>query len=155
DHKNQDGQTPLHVSRSKEISQLLLASKANVNAKNETGSTPLHNAVGAPDSKELVELLLNKGAEVNAVDNIGQSPLFRAVLALDKQTIELLIAYGADVNAKDSQGKTPLDLLAKPATFPARALPAQPPPGVLPTPGVRLRRDNVQQSSSADEIAAM
>ena len=47
-----------------------LADGADVNAKDDNGSTPLHPAA-ANDHKELAELLIEKGANVNAKDGIG------------------------------------------------------------------------------------
>ena len=115
-----------------------LAAGADVNAKDDGESTPLHNAaseghkeiaelliakgadVNAKDgwlrtslhfatTKEIAELLIDKGADVNAKDNGESTPLHKTSLEGHKETAELLIAKGADVNAKDEDGKTPLD----------------------------------------------
>ena len=87
----------------------LLADGANVNAKNDNGSTPLHNAVWI-GRKEVAELLIANGADVNAKeDENGISPLHWAVKEGHKEIIELLIDKGADVNAKSVLGRTPLD----------------------------------------------
>jgi len=64
------GQTPLHLVASfgtnpKEIAELLLSKKADVNAKDKMGMTPLHLAAGA-GNKEMVEVLLGHGADVNS-----------------------------------------------------------------------------------------
>ena len=63
--------TPLHVaagSGHKDVAELLLANKAEVNAKNNNGGTPLHWAASR-GHKDVVELLLANKAEVNAKDN--------------------------------------------------------------------------------------
>src|SRR5439155_522999 len=41
--KNEDGDTPLHLCKSKEIAELLLAKNADVKARNKSGRTPLHH----------------------------------------------------------------------------------------------------------------
>src|SRR5439155_13899405 len=150
--KNEDGDTPLHLSRSKEISELLLAKKADVKARNKSGRTPLHHAASRQGAKELVELLLSKGADVNAADDLGQTPLARAVFVRDKEDTELLIAHGADVNTRDNQGKTPLlDLLTS-----LKTIPYQGPAGIVPivaAPGLRVRPEVAQQPATAEEIA--
>jgi hypothetical protein len=75
------GQTPLHIAAfndRKEVVELLLADKADVNAKANNGSTPLHLAA-AKGNKDIVELLLEHNADVNALDKDGWSPLHSAV----------------------------------------------------------------------------
>ena len=54
-----------------------LAADADVNAKNEDGSTPLHSAV-AEGHKETAELLIAEGADVNAKNEGGSTPLHYA-----------------------------------------------------------------------------
>lgn len=52
----------------------VLDAGAAVNARDDSGQTPLHRAmaVGKP---ELVKLLIERGAEVNAIDGMGRTPL--------------------------------------------------------------------------------
>jgi ankyrin repeat protein len=92
--------TPLHYAANKEIAELLIAKGADVNAKSNTGYTPLHEAA-MWGYKEIVELLIAEGADVNAKTIGGGTPLHRAAREGHKEVIELLIAKGADVNAKD------------------------------------------------------
>ena len=54
----------------KEVVELLIAKGADVNAKNDGGYTPLHQAA-INGHKEIAELLIEKGANVNAKDGIG------------------------------------------------------------------------------------
>ena len=54
-----------------------LAAGADVNAKDDDGWTPLHQATDE-GHKEIVELLIAKGADVNATDEDGETPLDHA-----------------------------------------------------------------------------
>jgi len=118
-------QTPLHCAAfwgQKEISRLLIAKGADVNARGPEG-TPLHLSAMLGYSG-VTELLLSQGAHVDDRDDSGQTPLHKAVKMgslicydprdglfrnvdpdLDKEktdefveVIRLVIASGADVN---------------------------------------------------------
>ncbi|MDP6679983.1 MAG: ankyrin repeat domain-containing protein, partial [Verrucomicrobiota bacterium] len=85
-----------------------LTAGADVNAKTESGWTPLHEAARSA-RKEIGELLIAKGAEVNAQGQYMATPLHYAAGEGHKEVVELLIAKGADVNAKEGVGGgTPL-----------------------------------------------
>ena len=98
-----------------------LAAGADVNAKNDSGWTPLHFAILAIATgghKETVKLLIDKGAYVNAKSTGGLTPLFIAAEGGGwgedyKEIVELLLSNGADVNAKADHGMTPLHRAAK------------------------------------------
>ena len=90
----------------KDVVELLLANKAEVNAKANDGGTPLH-AAASGGNKDVVELLLASKAEVNAKDNQGMTPLHLAEIWKHADLVELLLANGADVNATDNRGGTP------------------------------------------------
>lgn len=105
--QDKDGDTPLHWAAAKDIAELLLANKAEVNAKDNRGDTPLHSAA-FNGHKDVAELLLSVGAAVTAIDIDGKTPLHLAALGGHRDVAELLLAHGADVNAKDNIGATPL-----------------------------------------------
>jgi len=85
-----DGNTPLCLMRGgRENIELLLDHKANPNAQNNEGNTPLH-----------ILVVRTKGNEQ---------------LSSQKELAELLIARGADVNIRNRQGLTPLNLYGVPA----------------------------------------
>src|ERR1035441_6479191 len=101
--KDTNGITPLYWAAdrgNKDVVELLLASKAEVNAKANDGRTPLHAASAHDDHRDVVELLLANKAEVNAKDKDGWTPLHFAALVGHKDVAELLLANRADVNAK-------------------------------------------------------
>ncbi|MCH2325509.1 MAG: ankyrin repeat domain-containing protein [Pseudomonadales bacterium] len=62
----------------------------DVNAKDESGWTPLHWAASKVHNKT-AKLLIKEGADVNAINNDGQSPLDYA----ENETFGLLIDHGA------------------------------------------------------------
>jgi ankyrin repeat protein len=105
------GERPLHLAAEKgynDVVELLLAHKAEVDAKTESGETPLYLAA-REGHKDVVELLLAHGADVNAKDkNFGRTPLHVAAVFDHKDVVELLLAHGANVNAKTNDGETPL-----------------------------------------------
>jgi serine/threonine-protein phosphatase 6 regulatory ankyrin repeat subunit B len=124
-----DGFTPLHYAArggNKEVAELLLTGKADVNAQSHYGGTPLHQAVGitphwfvrlekrpwrwAEDErrKAVAELLLAHHADVNAKDWEGRTPLHHAAATGQKGMVELLLANKADRKALDRESLTPL-----------------------------------------------
>ncbi|WP_353284266.1 ankyrin repeat domain-containing protein [Wolbachia endosymbiont (group A) of Lasioglossum fulvicorne] len=87
----------------------LLEKKANVNAQNDTGKTPLHVAA-EHDHKEVVEALLKvEGINVNAQDGYGSTPLHLAAKMGHTEIVKDLLDKGANVNAEDEEGNTPLE----------------------------------------------
>jgi len=108
DAKEIGGFTPLHRVDSVELAKLLIASGADVRAKDTYDRTPLHDAADI-DNIELAKLLIVSGANVNTKDKFGNTPLHFAVERDSIAIAKLLIASGADVNVKDGWGdSTPL-----------------------------------------------
>ena len=108
--KDAEGGMPLHwaaFNGHKEVVELLLANKADVNGKAANGLTPLHVAAGK-GYKDVAELLLANKADANARNNTGVTPLHIAAQFGNKDVAELLLANMAKVNAKDNDGTTPL-----------------------------------------------
>ena len=77
--RTEDGDTLLHLScwaKRIDAVQILLAAGADVNARGESGRTPLHYAVyeGDPRSVGIVRALVSHGADPVAVDDNGFTP---------------------------------------------------------------------------------
>jgi ankyrin repeat protein len=72
---------------------LLLANKADVNAKASNGWTPLHGAA-VYNQKEVVALLLASKAEINEKDNNGATPMHLALAKKHQDVAELLRQHG-------------------------------------------------------------
>ena len=107
--KDENGLTPLHFAKTKEIADLLISKGADVNAKEAKNRiTPLHWAAWR-GRKEIAELLIAKGADLNTKNKDGGTPLHNAAWKGHVEIAKLLIVKNADVNAKDVEGQTPLD----------------------------------------------
>ena len=89
-----------------EIISLLIKHKANVNAKNKTGNTPLHNASTA----KAAGILIQHGAKLNVKNHLGRTSLHTAVSGFFQELAVafLLVEKGANVNVRDKKGNTPL-----------------------------------------------
>lgn len=113
--------TPLHMAAfkgSKQVAELLLLKKADINAKARDGSTPLHLAA-LGGHKDIAELLLANTADadtkkhyINTKNEEGATALFFAAQNGHKDVVELLLANKAELNAKMIKGAMPLHVAA-------------------------------------------
>jgi ankyrin repeat protein len=110
-----NGWTPLHYAAKRgrtDLAELLLANKADVNAKDTGGATPLLWAA-KHGHKDMVELLLAGRADVDAKESRrGQTSLHFAAEEGHKDVAELLLANRANVDARDNIDATPLHYAA-------------------------------------------
>jgi uncharacterized protein len=90
----------------------LIRDKADVNAAESDGTTPLHYAV-YHDDVPLVEALLKAGAKAQVANRYGSTPLLEAAVRGNPIVIEKLVKAGADVNAGNPDGQTALMILAR------------------------------------------
>jgi ankyrin repeat protein len=116
------GDTVLHIAAAgyrQEIAGNLIATGADVRARNRRGAEPLHYAVdGVPGSHTwnpraqaaTVVRLLAAGSDPNAADNSGVTPLHRAVRTRCAAAVKALLEGGADVQLKNRSGSTPMQL---------------------------------------------
>jgi cytohesin len=131
------GYTSLHwaiVMWGKELAELVVAAGADVNARSNTGETPLDVVAAEGGPAAIGELLVAKGAEVSSlhaaayvgdlakakafIDEgvevnrpsgmVGGTALHAAAAKGHTEVAEFLIDKGADVNAQTRAGQTPL-----------------------------------------------
>jgi hypothetical protein len=117
-----EGDTALHIAASAyqlHIAVELIASGADVRAKNRRGAVPLHYAAdGVPGSRAwnpeaqaaVVALLIKAGADPDATDRSGVRPLHRAIRTRCAAAVKALLEGGADPSAVSGNGSTPLRL---------------------------------------------
>lgn len=89
------------------VAKLLIANGADVNARDESGETPLHEAA-SNGYRRLAELLLNNGADIHVMDQSNRPPLHCAAFSGRKRMARLLLERGAHIGAKDKHNRTPL-----------------------------------------------
>jgi ankyrin repeat protein len=90
----------------------LLEQKADVNATEADGTTPLHWAVYQNDV-DLVDRLIKAGANVNAMNEYGSAPLAEAAATGNTAIIEKLLKAGADPESPNADGQTALMVIAR------------------------------------------
>jgi ankyrin repeat protein len=107
---NNKGWTPLHVAAlfdRTNVAKVLLANKADVDAKDSDAHTPLHMAAGK-GKEDFVALLIANKADINAKDIMKGTPLIVAADNNRKEVVELLLANKVEVNARNIEGWTAL-----------------------------------------------
>lgn len=120
------GDTPLHLAAAAlrlETVKLLLHARADPNAENRRGATPLLYACDPrPTSRNtwkpsiqaaVIDALVAHGADVNHADRGGATALHRAVRARSAAAVRRLLALGAKTDARlRTRGSSPLHLAA-------------------------------------------
>ncbi|MBQ7193142.1 MAG: ankyrin repeat domain-containing protein, partial [Synergistaceae bacterium] len=104
-----DGLTALHRVLNADYAAMLIASGADVNARDSMGHTPLMSAA-FEDDDGILTALLNSGAEVNAQDREGRTALMYAAEKNLAENVKILLNYGADSSLRDIDGKSAADL---------------------------------------------
>src|ERR1700730_13005461 len=95
----------------REMVQVLLWARADVNARNGSGQTVLM-MLGEKITSDIVWDLTNAGAKVNLRDNDGDTALIEAARSNNLDVLKTLLEAGAKVNAKNNDGQTPLMMAA-------------------------------------------
>lgn len=126
------GNSILHIATKyykKDIFDLIVALRPNVNVKNTYGDTPLHIAC-QHGKTEAINVLLTMNAEINSRNKDGMTPLMLAVQYHDTQPdkhnpmddvrlsklaimIKTLLRKGADINQVNNEGHTVLHVFIK------------------------------------------
>ncbi len=96
---NRKETSPLHLVKSVEMAQELIAAGADVNATNEKGQTPLFVA---PDA-EITRLLLANGADIHHIDKMRGTALNWNIFARSSEEIEILLEAGAELNPQNAE----------------------------------------------------
>jgi ankyrin repeat protein len=117
-----EGDTGLHAaafSYDADIARDLIASGADIRARNRRGAQPLHAAAnGVPGSvtwnptgqQDVIRCLIDAGADPNALAAGGVTPLHRAVRNRCAAAVEALLGAGADPTLQNNGGSTASDL---------------------------------------------
>ena len=103
--------TPLHASADRaniKVLKYLKKKKANIEAGDSEGKTPLMYALRNPGGEEYALTLLKKGANFRAVDAAGNTALMGVCFKGYENIASLLIQHGANVNKTNSNGATAL-----------------------------------------------
>ena len=86
----------------------ILSKNPDLEAKDESGYTPLHLAA-SKSTEEIVNLLNQSGADIEAQNNNnGCRPLHMALEGFSSVALRALITAGADVTAKTTNGDAPI-----------------------------------------------
>jgi ankyrin repeat protein len=99
--------------------QALLKYKADVNARSEGQSTPLHFAsrgvfglsISTLSSSSVARLLLEHGADISARGDKGFTPLHVAVHHGKVEVIHVLLKRGADIGAEGGADESALQMV--------------------------------------------
>jgi len=91
----------------REMVQLLLWGKADVNARDRSGQTALM-MLDEDATTDVVWDLLNAGAKVNLRDNDGDTALSEIATVNNTEVMKTLLDAGAKVNAVNNQGQSAL-----------------------------------------------
>lgn len=105
-----EGNTPLHDSKSREMTLLLLKFGFSMTAANVFGALPIHSAA-MNGNRSVVHTLINNET-INALTAKGETPLFVAAASGQKDIVQLLLKCGADAAIPDNDWRTPLHVAA-------------------------------------------
>jgi ankyrin repeat protein len=90
----------------------LVDAKADVNARQDDGTTALHWAA-YHDDLPLLRRLLKAGAKANVANDYGSTPLAEAAERADPEALRMLLEAGAGVESPNPQGQTALMTVAR------------------------------------------
>ena len=96
----------------REMVQVLLWAKADVNGRDGNGETPLM-MIGEDTTSEIVWDLINNGAKVNLRDEDGDTALIAVAELENVEALKVLLDAGAKVNGTNNDGQTALMLAAE------------------------------------------
>jgi hypothetical protein len=113
--RNAKGETLLHRAamkgNTKTVKALLLLPECDINAKDNAGWTPLHEACNH-NHYEVAELLLQAGAKVNQAAYCNTTPLHDALSNGNHDVAFLLLQNKANPYKRDKNGLLPVDYVS-------------------------------------------
>jgi ankyrin repeat protein len=92
--------------------RVLIDKRADVNAAQPDGTTPLHWAVDR-EQTVIVQLLIRAGANVKAANRYGATPLWLAAVNGNAKMLAMLLEAGADAGSANGDGETALMAAAR------------------------------------------
>jgi len=100
---------PIHTASQgkKEIVELLLQHKCDVNVKDIRGNLPLHHAA-MKGHADIVEMLLDAGSEIDVQEKNGWTALHNAAYWCHPEVVKLLIKRGCNVHLQNKDERTAL-----------------------------------------------
>jgi ankyrin repeat protein len=105
--RNLFGQTPLHRMQAENKIRRLIARGADIQARDDWGNTPLHEAARRGNLK-LVQFLIHTGAKSTEQNAFGETPLHVAAKNGKADVIEVLLDRGSWIHDTNFWGQTPL-----------------------------------------------
>lgn len=98
------------------VSSVSLRKKAKLNARDASGSCPIHLAAACGHA-QVIQVLLQHGTDISSCYGLKQTPLHAAATAANAaNSLRLLLDAGGDVMSRDSAGRTPLHYAASVGT---------------------------------------
>lgn len=102
--------TPLHASANRaniKVLKYLKKKKANIEAGDSEGKTPLMYALRNPGGEAYALTLLKKGANFRAVDAAGNTALHYAAFGGNMEGVKMVTGGGVDINVCNNDSITP------------------------------------------------
>lgn len=122
-----EGRRPIHyaigpeisASQSVQVLRVLIEYGADINARNKSGRTALHEAMFSGSSfwhkpvDEKVACLLKARCAVDIQDKQGRTPMFLAAVTGHHRVVRALLATGANPELADREGYRPVDAVRR------------------------------------------
>jgi ankyrin repeat protein len=117
--RNIEGKSPFQIALTKTNAPHILwtvltgasASGRRIQSTDDSGSSPLHIAVGQNAPLSMLGIILEQGGKINALDARGCTPLRLAVDMEDWNTARFLLNNGADIFISARDGQNPASII--------------------------------------------